>query len=361
MQPGPNDAARTYATNITNIASADVGGLRSNLLGNAKLKPERSAEFETGFDARFLNSRVNLELTYYNKLSKDALIDQTLAPSAGTTNNTVKANLGSVKNYGYEALINSQILNRRVASWDVTFSGAYNTNKLVTLGKDAAGKDIPPIIGTTVSQKPGYPLNGYWQRSFKWSDANSDGIITPSEVTIGDTNVFVGYSQPRLELSVTNGVELFNHRVRLTALVDHKSGYKVLNSEQQFLCQQSVSCKDISSLVVPTWRQARAIANRFTPVQTSFGYIEDNSFTRIRESRRCSTFRTRSSESTSAPPAQHQLGVRNIACIHGWTGVDPEQNYRTGRHAADVAHRRTAAILHRSHQPPLLTSGRIPT
>ena len=48
VQPGPNDAARTYATNITNIAAADVGGLRSNLLGNAKLKPERSTEFETG-------------------------------------------------------------------------------------------------------------------------------------------------------------------------------------------------------------------------------------------------------------------------------------------------------------------------
>src|SRR5678816_587494 len=125
--------------------------------------------------------------------------------------------------------------------------------------------------------------SSYWTRPFTWSDANNDGIVTPSEVIIGDTTVWNGYSQPRLELSVTNGVELFNHRLRLTLLVDHKGGYKVLNSEQQFLCQQSVSCKDISSLQVPLWRQARAVANRFTPVQTSIGYIEDNTFTRIRE------------------------------------------------------------------------------
>jgi len=331
VQPGPNDAARTYATTVTSIASSDIGGLRSNLLGNAKLKPERSTEFETGFDARFLNSRVNLEVTYYNKLSKDALIDQTLAPSAGTSNSTVKANLGAVKNLGYEALLNAQVVNHQTASWDVTFSGSHNSNKLVTLGKDASGREIPPIIGTTISQKPGYPLNGYWTRPYKWSDANGDGIVTPSEVTIGDTAVFQGYSQPRLELSITNGVELFNHRLRLTALVDHKSGYRVLNSEQQFLCQQSVSCKDISSLVVPLWRQARAVANRFTPVQTSNGFIEDNKFTRIREV--SATYNIPESftrKYVRAQGASVNFGVRNIAVFTDWTGVDPEQNYGQG-------------------------------
>ena len=331
VQPGPNDAARTYATTLTSIAGADIGGLRSNLLGNSELKPERSTEIETGFDARFFNSRVNLELTYYNKMSKDALIDQTLAPSAGTSNNTVKANLGSVKNYGFEALVNGQVLNRSMFAWDVTFSGAHNTNKLVTLGKDPTGKDIPPIIGTTISQKAGYPLNSYWTRPFSWSDANGDGIITPSEVVIGDTSIFQGYSQPRLEISVTNGFDLFNRRLRITALVDHKSGYKVLNSEQQFLCQQAPSCKDISSLEVPLWRQARAVANRFTPVQTSHGFIEDNTFTRIREL----TVSYNVPESFTrkyirARGASVNFGVRNLAVFSDWTGVDPEQNYGQG-------------------------------
>jgi hypothetical protein len=274
---------------------------------------------------------VNLELTYYNKLSKDALIDQTLAPSGGTSNNTVKANLGSVKNYGYEALINAQILSRAQFGWDITFSGAHNTNKLVTLGTDPTGKDIPPIIGTTISQKPGYPLNGYWTRPYTWSDANGDGIITPSEVTIGDTAVFQGYSQPRLEMSFTNGIDLLNRRVRLTLLVDHKSGFRVLNSEQQFLCQQSVSCKDISSLEVPLWRQARAVANRFTPVQTPNGFIEKNSFTRIRElTAAFNVPDTWTKRYLHARSASLNFGVRNLAVFTDWTGVDPEQGYGQG-------------------------------
>ena len=331
VQPGPNDAARTYATVLTSIAGGDIGGLRSNLLGNNKLKPERSTEIETGFDARFFNSRVNLEMTYYNKMSKDALIDQTLAPSGGTSNNTIKANLGSVKNYGFEALVNAQVLTRSLVAWDVTFSGAHNTNKLVTLGKDPTGKDIPPIIGTTISQKAGYPLNSYWTRPYKWSDANNDGIITPSEVAIGDTAVFQGYSQPRLEISITNGLDLFNRRVRITALVDHKSGFRVLNSEQQFLCQQSVSCKDISSENVPLWRQARAVANRFTPVQTSNGFIEENSFTRIRElSAAYNVPESFAKKYMRARGASLNFGVRNIAVFTDWTGVDPEQNYGQG-------------------------------
>ncbi len=331
VQPGPNDAARTYSTNLTNIAATDIVGVRQNLLGNAVLKPERSAEFETGFDARFLNSRINLEMTYYNKLSKDALIDQTLAPSAGTANNSLKANLGSVKNYGYEALVNAQVVNRSLVSWDLTFSGSHNSNKLVTLGKDPLGREIPPIIGTTIQQRAGYPVQSYWQKPYKFADANSDGIITPSEVTIGDTAVWIGYSQPRLELSITNGVELFNHRLRLQALVDHKSGFYVLNSEQQFLCQQSVSCKDISSTDVPLWRQARAVANRFVTSQTQTGYIEKNDFTRIREVTGTYNFSpTFVKKYIRATGGSFTFGVRNVALFSDWTGVDPEQNYGQG-------------------------------
>jgi TonB-linked SusC/RagA family outer membrane protein len=333
VQPGPNDAARTYATTVTSIANTDISGIRSNLLGNSKLKPERSTELETGFDARFFNSRVNLELTYYNKLSKDALIDQTLAPSGGTSNNSVKSNLGAVKNYGFEALVNAQVLNRDMVSVDLTFSGAHNTNKLVTLGLDPrTGKPIPSIIGTTIQQRAGYPLNGYWQRPYTYSDANGDKIITPSEVIVGDTAVFMGYSQPRLELSLTSGVELFRHRLRLSVLTDHKSGFRVLNSEQQFLCQQSVSCKDISSLDVPLWRQARAIANRFvTPVQTSYGYIEKNSFVRIREVSATYNFSDAFMRRyVRAAGGSLNFGVRNVATFTDWTGVDPEQNYSQG-------------------------------
>ncbi|HNV73318.1 MAG TPA: SusC/RagA family TonB-linked outer membrane protein [Gemmatimonadaceae bacterium] len=328
VQPGPNDALRTFAVVTTNIAGSEVAGLRSNLLGNAALKPERTAELEFGTDARFFNDRVSLELTYYDKKSKDALIAQTIAPSAGSAATTVLANLGEVRNWGYEALLNAQVLSGRNLAWDVTLSASRNSNELLTLGTDAAGKPIPPIIGTSTQQRPGFPLNGYWQRGFSYNDANKDGIIVPAEVTIADSITFQGYSQPRLELTFVNGFDLFNRRLRISSLIDHKSGYKVLNSEQQFLCQQSLSCKATSSHDATPYEQARAIAQRFKTPQTTAGYMEDVTFTRIREL--SATYNVESAWAQRLLKAQSVglvFAVRNLAVFTDWTGVDPEQNY----------------------------------
>ncbi len=332
VQPGPNDALRTFSVVTTSILAQDISGLRSSQLGNAELKPESSRELEAGFDARMFDERVNFEFTYYNKKSKDALINQTIAPSAGSSASNVLKNLGSVKNWGFEGLLTTQLLNRRSVAWDLTLSASRNSNELVTLGTDDAGKPIPPIIGNTIQQRPGYPLNGYWQRPFTWSDANGDGIIVPSEVQVGSEVIFRGYSQPRLELSIINGVDLFNRRLRLSALVDHKGSYKVLNSEQQFLCQQAPSCEAISSLSPPLFEQARAIAQRFVaPITTLDGYIEDPSFWRVREVSATWTLQDNwARRLLGANGASLVFAVRNLAVFSDWTGVDPEQGYSQG-------------------------------
>ena len=225
VQPGPNDALRTYSVVTTNIGNTDISGLRSNALGNEDLKPEKATEWESGLEAHMLGSRVGIDLTYYNKTSQDALISLTIAPSAGSSSSNVLTNLGAVKNYGMEAQVTAKLLDMPQLAWDMTVSGSRNSNKLVTLGTDASGRPIPPIIGNTIRQVEGYPLNGYWQRPYTFADANGDGIITASEVTVDTGVVFLGYSQPRNEVSIVNTFDLYRGRLRINALVDHKGGY----------------------------------------------------------------------------------------------------------------------------------------
>ena len=76
VQPGPNDALRSYAAAQTNVAGTDVPGLIFSAIGNTDLKPERSTEFETGFEVGLLGGRYNVDLTYYNKRTSDALISE---------------------------------------------------------------------------------------------------------------------------------------------------------------------------------------------------------------------------------------------------------------------------------------------
>jgi hypothetical protein len=216
-------------------------------------------------------------------------------------------------------------------AWDVTVAASRNSNRLVTLGKDASGRDVPPIIGNTIRQIPGYPLNGYWQRPYTFDDANGDGIIIPAEVTVDTGFVFLGYSQPRLELSVSSSVDLFRGRLRLNGLLDHKSNYRVLNSEQQFLCQQAPGCFGLTSYDAPLWEQARAIAQRFTPVLSQTGYIEDVSFWRIREiSVTYSPGEQWAQRLLRARDLSITLAGRNLKVFTDWTGADPEQNYSQG-------------------------------
>jgi hypothetical protein len=351
VQPGQTDALRTIQTVLTSINGTDVSGERTNLLGNPDLRPEKSTEFETGFDSRLLGNRLTFEMTYYNKLSKDALIDRVLAPSSGAAVNTVKANLGAVRNTGWETLINAQVVDRRNFGWDLTFNGSRNSNKLETLGIDpATGKPIPPIIGTTTRQLEGYPINGYWQRPMTWSDANGDGIITPNEVTVASTGgplcvdatktilnqicdgfQFIGYSQPRDEVSIINGFDLLNHRFRISALVDYKGGANLLNNEEGFLCQQSTSCPETSTLHPELWRQARAIAARDKSPVTQWDYFEKLQFWRFRELTATYTLPDRiASKIIRAQSASLVLGARNLHVWTKWTGADPEQNYSQG-------------------------------
>ena len=99
---GPSDAKRIYEA-----VSADeqVPAVIIANLGNADLGPEVSSELEYGVDASFLNGRVSVEFTAYDQTTRDALIGVQEAPSGGTEEATLR-NLGEVRNWGTETLVN---------------------------------------------------------------------------------------------------------------------------------------------------------------------------------------------------------------------------------------------------------------
>jgi len=333
VQPNQNDQLRTFSTTTTSIAGGDVSGLLSSALGNAFIRPERTTEYEGGFDARLWNSRINFEFTYYNKKTKDALFNEPIAPSAGSSATSIRKNLGGTQNKGVEALVNAQLLDLRNFAWDVTLAGSHNTNVLLSLGKDATGKDLPPISPQgTVQQRNGYPLNGYWGRPFTWADTSGDGIIIPAEVVVDTGFYFQGYSQPRDEISLTNGVELLGRKLRITMLVDYKGGSNLFNNEQGFLCVQSTSCPYTSSLGASLYNQARTIARRdFGTLNTSWGFAEPLRFWRLREVSASYTFSEQAAQRyLRTKGASVNLAVRNLKVWTAYTGVDPEANYGQG-------------------------------
>lgn len=324
VQPGTTDAVQFFGATQTRLEAQELPGVVFSALGNRNLRPERSEEVELGIDGTFFNDRVNAEFTYYNKSSRDALIARVLPPSLGTGGTTRFENLGEVRNWGYEGLLTAQLVQRPAFGWDVMLNGSTNSNRLESLG------GVPPIIGATIRNIEGFPLNGWWQRPIEsFNDANGDGIIGADEVVVGDTAVFMGYSIPRHEVAFTNGFDFANNRLRLVASFDYKGGSKQLYGTERIRCQNRGNCRGAIDPTAPLAEQAAAVAVRTASLgNTQAGYIVDNSYIRFREL----------SLNVSAPEAWAKrlfrgsslsttLSARNLKVWTDYPGVDPETGY----------------------------------
>ncbi len=338
VQPGPTTALQTFsavtrsANTVTpgNPTGADTPALLANLLGNPNLKPETSTEFEGGFESRMFNSRATLDFTYYHKKTKDALIAQPIAASAAPSATTVTGNFGSIMNTGVEAVANLTLMDKRNFGWDMTLNGSHTTNKIITLGVDANGNPNPTIGTGTTRDSVGLPANGWFFKPYTFSDKNGDGLIDDSEVTVATSDQYMGYSQPRDIVSIQNGFDLFNRKLRLTGLLDYKGGFSVFNNTVQFYCSNQPTCYEETNASAPLWRQARVIAQRYTATKTTAGYLENGQFWRLREVSAILTLPERFAARAHARDASLTFAARNLHIWTKYTGTDPESNYNTG-------------------------------
>ena len=331
VQPGAISALRTFSASTVSLTT-DQTALLAAAIGNTKLKPETTTELEAGFDSRWMRDRVTFEFTWYRKQSKDALVNQNIAASSGASAGSVLRNLGAVRNTGMEASLNAQVIDVPQFgefAWDVTVGASRNKNKLITLGLDDAGRPIP-TIGTVTRQQEGYPLNSFFLQSYTYDDADKNGFISVNEVTLGDTGVFVGASLPTKLMTVQNGFDFLRKKLRLTASLDYRGGFKLFNSGGNFLCGQTDQCAAKSNPKSSLFEQARQVAANFSNPKTQFGYYEDGDAWRLREVSAVLRLPSRWASRMRAVGADLQLGARNLKTWTKYTGQDPEANYSTG-------------------------------
>jgi TonB-linked SusC/RagA family outer membrane protein len=333
VQPGTIDAVQYYTATTARLESGDAPAVVFSTLGNLNLKPERSTELELGVDGTFWNSRINTEITYYNKASRDALIQRILPPSLGTGATSRFENLGKVSNTGWEALVNAQLVDRDVIGWDVTLNGTTNNNTLDSLG------GVPNIVSSsTQQQREGYPLNGWWSRGIiSYEDKDGNGILTYNatpalnEVAVTDTAVYLGNPLPRYELSLTNGFTFMQRRLRLSGMIDYKGGFKMYNNTERIRCASRNNCSGLINPNASLLEQARTVAVRDHPARTVAGFITDGDFIRFRELNLSYTAPDRWATFLRGRSLSATLAARNLGLL--WTkydGVDPEAFGTTG-------------------------------
>ena len=109
-------------------SDADIWGARPTRLGNEDITWETSEQFDLGFDARFLNQRLNVNFDFYVKTTKDWLVQPPVLATVGT--GAPYINGGDVKNTGVELALSWNDRIGKDLHYYVNVNGAFNKNKV---------------------------------------------------------------------------------------------------------------------------------------------------------------------------------------------------------------------------------------
>jgi TonB-dependent starch-binding outer membrane protein SusC len=245
QRPQFRQAETYYSPATAATPTGDAPGLTIGGVGNFDLKPERTLEFEAGFDAGFLSDRLAAELTYYNRRTRDALIARNLPPSVGQSNpatlsGTRFENIGEMRNSGLELALSARIIDTGTLGWSMRVTGATLDNEIADLGEG-----IDPILLNRGNQRhiSGFPAGGFWQPRINLDDADGNGLLALDEISVEDSLSFIGPSLPDLSGSISTEVRLFD-MFQISTLFEGRAGHYQLNDNEQYRCFFSAAFGD---------------------------------------------------------------------------------------------------------------------
>jgi TonB-linked SusC/RagA family outer membrane protein len=323
VQPTTTGAIRTYTPGSGYVDGQQVSTAILNSLGNSVLLPERSTEFEGGGDLSFLEDRVTIEATYYHKLSKNAIVGHSPPLSFGwPLVASRQENVGQVLNTGTELTITAQPIASHPFTWDFTINASRNHNEL---------KDLAPGIGLLVNGQEqytvGYPLSGRWDRPILgYNDTNHDGIITPDEVTVGDSAVFVGQPVPSNQLSFTNTVGFFGNRLKLTTMFDYQGGLGQVDAASVSRCYGGHCQATVDPSTSLAEQAAVAALSKSYPYNTTYFFDGTVSWTRLRNLTLSYELPASLAAKVGATSARLAVMGQNLHLWSKYSGADPEVN-----------------------------------
>jgi TonB-dependent starch-binding outer membrane protein SusC len=316
--PGTTASLTTFSSSPYALSPTVVrSGVVPANPGNSELEPERGVEIEFGFDAGLFNERVGLEVTYYDKTSKNLILSRPIPASLGFTQNPA-VNIGELKNNGWEVGVNARVYEQSNFSWDARVNLSTNSNKVTDLG------DVEPF-GVTQQVRVGYPARGYWQLPVVDFDVANNRVI------LGDTLEFLGNPEPGMEGNFSSTFS-FGRSLRIFAQFAWMRDFYVYNGTDEFRDRQFVRSERAAfrNDLDPEDRLLRfgpwiTTANR-VPARDNVlnSYLQDGSFLRFQELSVSYSLPSDLVRRIGANGATVTVAGRNLGLWTNYEGPDPE-------------------------------------
>lgn len=218
---------------------ATVGGFGT--LYDPNLTPEFTTEIEVGTDLSFIDNRINLAFTYYDKRTTDQIAPVGIAPETGF--NQIVTNFGEVSNKGIEIGLDlTPIKLSNSFTWNIFGSFTRNRNRVESLANGVDEIVLRNLFSGSVTPKliPGKPY-GILTGTVNLKDDEGNFLIDPATgLLIQSTDLrVIGDPNPDFILGITN---TFRYKgFSLSVLVDYKHGGDIYSNTATFLLGRGVT------------------------------------------------------------------------------------------------------------------------
>lgn len=231
---------------------------------NPNLKWETTNEINFGLDYAVLGGRLSGSFDYYVKTTKDLLYDYAV-PVPPNLFPTTTANVGEMKNKGYEVMIEGKPFAGDF-SWTTTLTMSGYKNELVSLSNDLYVTDNfkeegglgEPISTPTHYMEVGSPLGEFWGLKsvgvdkdgfvlVEVSDGNGGWTVKPfnANLNVQENRQKLGSGLPKMILGWGN---TFSYKgFDLSLQFTGQFGYKILNAQRCYYENNSSSYNRLKS------------------------------------------------------------------------------------------------------------------
>ena len=237
-----NDAAAPYSLTNPYFPAGLVGNVQFPFNGSNgflltttygyPLKNESYDEFEAGLETHWFNNLVTLDLTYYDKESKDLLTSGVpLPPSSGF--NGASENSGDLSNKGVEIMLGITPVKTRNITWHIDVNWARNTNKVKKLAPNVSFLQFAGFVDPGIYAFANSPYGTIYGTHYL-RNAQGQMLIDDNGYGINEGDLQpIGNVTPKWIGGVSNNLTYKAFTFSFT--LDMKKGGQVINFDDHYL------------------------------------------------------------------------------------------------------------------------------
>jgi TonB-linked SusC/RagA family outer membrane protein len=221
----------SFTDGFTNGLIFPYGGVNgfayyNQIVGTPNLRPERVKGLEAGLNVKFLQNKIDLDVTVYSQTTVDILLQRPTAPASGFT--ASYTNSGQLRNRGVEVMLGINAIKTPSFSWDVNLNWSMNRSKVLRLTEGVTELSLESAFnGIGGYAIVGQPLGVLYGTKWTRNDQGQLIIGTNGLPTLQGAQQNIGNPYPQWLSNLRNTFTFKG--ITLTALLDVRRGGSIWN------------------------------------------------------------------------------------------------------------------------------------